>query len=207
MVDSVWETGITKVRSDEIDVIEDGDEQPLSSLLSNQLSNAPKTPPPVDNSTSSISDFNNLSENSDESEICVSVIPEKVTKVSEEMEEATPKLIDDGVTDSASENELTIDDSFQHIVTREENYTPANNSSNLCESKNGDSENSKETDPSTRGSGCLQDDEEDMDVDVLFHSPDRTFVTTEGQKSVKISHDEEKEEDSIDVDVTGSETD
>ncbi|XP_055078643.1 uncharacterized protein LOC129456343 isoform X2 [Periophthalmus magnuspinnatus] len=196
MVDSVWETGITKVRSDEIDVIEDGDEQPLSSLLSNQLSNAPKTPPPVDNSTSSISDFNNLSENSDESEICVSVIPEKVTKVSEEMEEATPKLIDDGVTDSASENELTIDDSFQHI-----------NSSNLCESKNGDSENSKETDPSTRGSGCLQDDEEDMDVDVLFHSPDRTFVTTEGQKSVKISHDEEKEEDSIDVDVTGSETD
>ncbi|XP_055013754.1 uncharacterized protein LOC129410257 isoform X2 [Boleophthalmus pectinirostris] len=208
--DSIRETDVANTHSANTDVIEDSDEQPLSKLCSKQSANAQKTPPPVDNCTSSINELSNLSEISDQSEICIEVIPKEVTKLSEEMEadqRTMPQLFDDVVTGCQSENELTIDDSFQHTAAHFENDTSANNSSDLYESKHSDAKNSKETELSTRSSGGLQNDEED--VDILLHSPDRTSVTTEGQKSVEISHDEEEEEeeDSNDVDVTGSETD
>lgn len=60
----------------------------------------------------------------------------------------------------------------------------------------------------SRTSGCDQDEEEEVEVDVLLFSPDRAPQVKEcenGFTNMEITPDEEEEEDVNEIDVTGDE--
>ncbi|KAK7929704.1 hypothetical protein WMY93_006099 [Mugilogobius chulae] len=188
---SIQEIDSANVQSENVDMTEEEHEglSQSSSGLS-QLESAKATPSREDNNVSNngINHLNSSSEKSNQSEICIGVIPESVSKLSGETEEeqrTSPELFHDGVTDSTSEMDHTVDDESVPLAASSANHSP-------------------DIQEKTGARGLLDDEE---DVDILLHTPDRTSVTTEGQKSAEISPDEEEEEDSNEVDVTGSETD
>ncbi|CAL9700829.1 unnamed protein product [Knipowitschia caucasica] len=180
-------------QSEEVDVTEDkdGQSQTTSTEDLNHL-NSLEEPPQADDSSITECD---VSEVSDQSEMCFGVIPKVVFQLSEEMEEqrappeeqaTPPKKFNDCAPDSACEKQVPSDDSLPLTASKEEENAPTNDCRNV-EDQN-------------RSSG-------DEEVDILIHSSPDQKATTEGPKPVHISPDEEEEEDGDDVDVTGSDTD